>query len=97
MSWVPYLGLALVVGFLFYAGKKSGTQYNQKQSSDDPGVNVPWEEVDSAQRDPLNTRSDKSYARVNREEVGPFGVPRKIYQGGASSNIATFGDNYTAF
>lgn len=98
MSWVPYLGAALVGYFVYCAYKKSMGNVDHKgnDTPGDPGMSMNYQEVDDAQRDPLNTSSNLSHLPVVRRETGEFGNPRVIYEG-ASSNIVTYGNNYTKY
>lgn len=56
-----------------------------------------YEEISNDYGNPLNSSSNKQYMKLKKEEVGPFGVPRRIFEGPGGSSIPTFGYNYDKF
>jgi len=59
--------------------------------------NSGYDEVSNDNQSTLNTISNPFYQKVQKKEVGPFGIPRVIYEGPGGFSIPTFGSNYNKY
>lgn len=53
------------------------------------------EDVTTSVQDPHNVTSNMKHLKPLKTETGPYGVPRKIYQGAGGARISNvYGNNY---
>lgn len=104
----PYITVAVVAigGVLIYRMcKKSAPPKALNPQSSEMGVQkgqkpyalqtiVQQDDVSHTQPDPLNLQSNQKHLNLLKTEIGPHGVPRKIYQGPGGSRINAHGSNY---
>lgn len=104
----PYLTLALIViGGIFIgqlckrSSSKALLPHSQERGSSGAkpyAINTvkTQDDVSNTQPDPLNYTSNIPHLNKLQTEIGPYGVPRNIYQGPGGSRIVTYGSNYEA-